>query len=83
MHTEKIRFRLVRTLMRILACLLLPLSEMYADDTRTASLPDLDSLLEAGSWSQVEWDAIGIGIYKTEAHVWFGRETDPLSVSDQ
>ena len=26
---------------------------------------------------------IGIGIYKTEAHVWFGRETDLLSVADQ
>ncbi len=213
MHTEKIRFQFVRTLILILACLLLPLSAIYADETRTASLPDLESLLEAGpeaveltseeqllydlimeyrrehelpeiplsrsltfvaqvhardtaynefppqcnrhswsengpwqggcytsdhanapvmwekpgeltsypgfgfeigcyvsigataamclsgwqtspaghdqvirntgSWSQVEWDAIGIGIYKTEAHVWFGRETDPLSVSDQ
>ena len=37
----------------------------------------------AGQWSQVDWNAIGIGIYKTEAHVWFGRETDPLSVPEQ
>ena len=209
MHTEKHCFQVVRRLIPILACLLLPLSAMYADETRTASLPDLESLLEAGpeaveltseeqqlydmimeyrrehglpeiplsrsltfvaqlhardtaynefapgcnlhswsdngpwqggcytsdhanaalmwekpaeltnysghgyeishfnsrgatavsslsgwqsspghdrvirsagQWSRAEWKAIGIGIYKTEAHVWFGRETDPLDI---
>ncbi|TVQ23366.1 MAG: hypothetical protein EA383_14220 [Spirochaetaceae bacterium] len=207
MHTEKTRFRLVGTFIAVLSCLLLPLSAAYATDTHAASLPDLESLLEAGpeaveltseeqllydlimeyrrehglpeiplsrsltfvaqvhardtaynefsppcnlhswsdngpwqggcytgdhanpglmldkpaeltdysgsgfeisvfapggatavsslsgwqrspghdhvirnvgTWSRSEWGAIGIGIYKTEAHVWFGSETDPL-----
>ncbi|TVQ23367.1 MAG: CAP domain-containing protein [Spirochaetaceae bacterium] len=37
----------------------------------------------AGPWSQMDWNAIGIGMYGTEAHVWFGSETDPLSVPAQ
>lgn len=43
------------------------------------SSPGHDRLIRnAGQWSSEEWQAIGIGVFETEAHVWFGREADPL-----
>ena len=44
------------------------------------SSPGHDRVIRnAGQWSQHPWNAIGIGIYRTEAHVWFGREPDPMA----
>jgi uncharacterized protein YkwD len=34
-------------------------------------------LVNSGSWSKVEWKAIGIGIYRHYAVVWFGEVADP------
>ncbi len=34
-------------------------------------------LINSGTWSQVKWKAIGIGIYKEYGMVWFGEEPDP------
>jgi hypothetical protein len=36
-----------------------------------------DFLLNDGSWSSFDWNAIGIGISGNYAVVWFGEETDP------
>lgn len=33
-------------------------------------------IMNKGMWSNVEWKAVGIGMYKDFAVVWFGRETD-------
>ena len=33
-------------------------------------------LINSGTWSNVEWKAIGIGIYKEYAVVWVGEQTD-------
>lgn len=30
-----------------------------------------------GTWSSVKWEAMGVGIYKRYAVVWFGMERDP------
>jgi hypothetical protein len=35
-----------------------------------------DVITNAGPWDE-PWGAIGIGMYKGVAHVWFGREADP------
>jgi len=34
-------------------------------------------VVNKGIWKEVEWNAIGIGIYKDFAVVWFGKEPDP------
>jgi serralysin len=36
-----------------------------------------DVILNRGSWQNRPWNAIGIGIYKGNAVLWFGEETDP------
>lgn len=33
-------------------------------------------LINLGTWNQVKWNAIGVGIYKEYAAVWFGEERD-------
>jgi uncharacterized protein YkwD len=33
-------------------------------------------LINSGTWANVKWKAIGIGIYKEYGMVWFGEETD-------
>lgn len=33
-------------------------------------------LINNGQWAQVEWKAIGVGIYKQYAAVWFGEKED-------
>ena len=38
-------------------------------------------LINSGSWKNVEWKAIGIGIYKEYAVVWFGQLADIRSPS--
>lgn len=38
-------------------------------------------LVNEGIWSKVEWNAIGIGIYKEYAVVWFGQLEDPIKPS--
>ena len=34
-------------------------------------------IINLGIWSSTKWQAIGIGMYKGVACVWFGKETDP------
>ena len=34
-------------------------------------------IVNAGTWSKVEWKAVGIGIYKEYSVVWFGELDDP------
>jgi hypothetical protein len=36
-------------------------------------------ILNRGRWEKYQWKAIGVGIYKGYAAVWFGQEPDPLS----
>lgn len=36
-------------------------------------------LINSGMWKQVTWNAIGIGIYKEYAVVWFGQLKDDES----
>lgn len=35
-------------------------------------------IVNKGIWKQVKWQAMGVGIYKGYATVWFGKETDVL-----
>lgn len=37
-------------------------------------------ILNKGTWSNTEWKAMGVAIYKGYAAVWFGKETDPEKV---
>ncbi|MCE3008944.1 MAG: CAP domain-containing protein [Bacteroidetes bacterium] len=39
-------------------------------------------ILNLGSWKQSGWKAIGIGIYRGYACVWFSTEADPLGVDN-
>lgn len=34
-------------------------------------------LINSGTWANVKWNAIGIGIHKEYGMVWFGQEADP------
>lgn len=34
-------------------------------------------LINSGTWANVKWKAIGVGIYKEYGMVWFGEEADP------
>jgi len=36
-------------------------------------------ILNHGRWKKYQWNAIGVGIYKGYAALWFGVEHDPLS----
>ena len=35
-------------------------------------------LINSGTWANVKWKAIGVGIYKEYGMVWFGEETDAI-----
>jgi hypothetical protein len=35
-------------------------------------------IINEGKWGAAHWQAIGVGMYKGYACVWFGRETDPV-----
>lgn len=37
----------------------------------------LDVILERGTWTNRKWPAMGVGIYKEYAVVWFGDKEDP------
>lgn len=41
------------------------------------SSPHNACILNLGIWKNTRWNAIGIGIYKGVACVWFGKENDP------
>lgn len=36
-------------------------------------------ILNQGRWKKYQWKAMGVGIYKGYATLWFGEEPDPLS----
>ncbi len=42
------------------------------------SAPHNEVITNTGIWANIEWKAIGIGMYKGIAHVWFGEMADPL-----
>lgn len=39
-------------------------------------------LINEGMWSKIEWNAIGVGIYKEYAVVWFGQIKDAVQPND-
>lgn len=39
-------------------------------------------IINGGSWRARQWRAVGIGIYKKYAVIWFGGEDDPCNNSD-
>ncbi|MBF0313120.1 MAG: hypothetical protein HQK52_06865 [Oligoflexia bacterium] len=45
------------------------------------SAPHNEVILNRGPWV-TSWGAMGIGIYKGHAHVWFGVERDPVEAPD-
>ena len=36
-----------------------------------------DVILNRELWEDVEWQAMGVAIYKTSAAIWFGKQLDP------
>lgn len=38
-------------------------------------------MINQGIWKQVDWNAIGVGIYKNYAVVWFGENKDTTALS--
>lgn len=36
-----------------------------------------ETILEQSSWNGVQWQSMGIGIYKNYAALWFGKAADP------
>jgi len=38
-------------------------------------------VVNSGTWEQVTWNAIGVGIYNKYAVVWFGQVADPSTIS--
>lgn len=64
------------------------IDEKYQNFTMTAeeafrtwekSPSHLEVILNRGRWKKYQWKAIGVGIYKGFAAIWFGEEPDPLS----
>jgi hypothetical protein len=51
----------------------------YALKTWQKSMLHNEVILNQGRWKKYQWNAIGIGIYKGYAALWFGAEHDPLS----
>ncbi|MBX3531834.1 MAG: DUF4114 domain-containing protein [Rhizobiaceae bacterium] len=47
-------------------------------DNWKGSAPHNAVITNTGTWANIDWKAIGIGMYKGIAHVWFGEVTDPL-----
>jgi len=41
------------------------------------SRPHNDVMINQGTWADVKWRAVGVGIYRGYAHIWFGKEDDP------
>lgn len=39
-------------------------------------------IINTNMWAEASWNAIGVGIYKQYAIVWFGQEKDPAGVPD-
>jgi hypothetical protein len=35
-------------------------------------------ILNQGIWSDYSWKAVGVGIYRNYAVLWFGKENDPV-----
>jgi hypothetical protein len=50
----------------------------YAFNTWKKSSHHRDVILNRGKWQKYKWNAIGTGIYKGYAALWFGAEPDPL-----
>ena len=40
------------------------------------SRPHNAVMLNKGIWKDVKWGAVGVGIYKSQAAIWFGKEAD-------
>ena len=45
-------------------------------DTWKTSPSHHDVMINRRTWKNIEWNAIGVGIYKGFAVVWFGEEED-------
>ncbi|MBI3134375.1 MAG: CAP domain-containing protein [Bacteroidetes bacterium] len=58
------------------------MSATYALDSWKASKLHNNVILNKENWDDQKWEAIGVGIYKGFACVWFGTETDPAGVID-
>lgn len=39
-------------------------------------------MINSGSWRRTPWNAIGVGIYRRYAVIWFGQENDPCSAGE-
>lgn len=52
------------------------MSAEYALKSWKASKGHNSVIINEGMWKTDKWNAIGIGIYKSFAVVWFGKETD-------
>ncbi len=55
----------------------------YAFDTWQKSRLHNEIILNQGKWQKYKWNALGIGIYKGYAALWFGAEHDPLSAREK
>lgn len=58
-----------------------PITPALALEGWKGSQPHNDVILNRGPWT-TPWQAIGIGIYRGHAHVWFGMEADPQGEPD-
>jgi uncharacterized protein YkwD len=54
------------------------MTAQQALDLWKSSAPHNAVITNTGIWANLDWKAIGIGVYKGIAHVWFGEVTDPL-----
>jgi len=52
------------------------LTAAEALDSWKESVSHNNVIINRNKWKKVNWKAIGVGIYKGYATVWFGRETD-------
>jgi hypothetical protein len=51
----------------------------YALNTWKKSSHHREVILNRGRWQKYQWNAIGVGMYKGYAALWFGAEHDPLA----
>ena len=56
------------------------MSSTRALDNWKSSTGHDNVILNKDIWAALEWNAIGVGIHKGVAHVWFGRESDPTGL---
>lgn len=54
------------------------MTAQQALDNWKGSAPHNAVITNTGTWANVEWKAIGVGMYKGIVHVWFGEVADPL-----